>query len=629
MLNDEESRGVESPSGSANPFAPFDGDEWPSNAPPPGGPGTLGDPIGAPTDPTSDPERHLAIDLRAETFSEISAGDATRRGELERIEIGRGETNSDTVAGKESIRVHGELSERTGRGLVTTARKIETTVRGRMDIECFEDTTLLGGTVTERWHPGAFTGAVMSDDLAAGAGLRATGSVDLWLHKLMGMEERPGTAAADATMTEFYSTLFEREYGTSVHAAAIAKFSGNVYLASATGFRPLMRITNGVRNLVSGAAEPTVEPPPPSPPAAGAAGAVGAAGMIGAGARGAGNLVGSTAKSSVRMDSITDAGRTMAAIGSAVDNAADLRRGPDTADRLANLQAAVCIGGDFVDVRELLVGGGTHSRRGARPELDPRFLELKEKWGDHAGADWSLEKAIEGYDELARNGHPVAEVLTLEEYWSVFLYTHQFYQDINDALRGAASGGSVDPNWLAIAKIQQGAISKLQDAGQLFQGKTFRGVPAKFVEDLVEGGTAADAGFKSAGLDPRPAGVFSRQALAGGAAGGHIRAIRRSHDRDFERCERSGNPLQSRTGVRGALQAHDSRDGYLAPAAHSLGTERDRLAAGPRVDRCDQGRTRPQNAGSGCLFPGEGGGSRLMRVCPRPQESTRASAASV
>ena len=379
-----------------NPFAPFESDEWWSKIPVPRDPDAFEDSEVAPVGLTSALEQTLAIDLRAQTFSEVSIGDATRRGEIERIEIGHGETNSDTVAAKESIRVHGKLREHTGRSLITTAKTIETTVRGRMDVGCYEDTILLGGAMNDVWTGGAFISAAMSDDLAAGAGLRVTASADLWLHALMGMEERPATAAADATMTEFYGTLYEREYGTGLHAAGIAKFSGNTYLSTASGFRPLTKVANGVRNLVPGAGTPVSEPVPPSPPAgpaavAGAAGAAGAAGMVGRGARGVGNLGGSSVKASARMDSITDTGRAMDAMRSS-GNAADLRHGADTADQLADLQVAARQGGDVNSLGQPNIDAGIPPRGGAGgpPDVGPRITAPFKHEGPAIRSRWDL-----------------------------------------------------------------------------------------------------------------------------------------------------------------------------------------------------------------------------------------------
>ena len=58
-------------------------------------------------------------------------------------------------------------------------------------------------------------------------------------------------------------TLFEREYGAAIHAAGIARFSGTVYQTQRMGFRPMMKVALGVRNLVPGAGEGAPDPAPP------------------------------------------------------------------------------------------------------------------------------------------------------------------------------------------------------------------------------------------------------------------------------------------------------------------------------------------------------------------------------
>ena len=93
----------------------------------------------------------------------------------------------------------------------------------------------------------------MTDDLAIGVGARLTGPFDLWMNQLAGIEERPGTAAADGAMVDLAGTLFEREYGVGTHESALAVFSGAVHQTQRIGFRPMMRVAVHVRNLVPGA----------------------------------------------------------------------------------------------------------------------------------------------------------------------------------------------------------------------------------------------------------------------------------------------------------------------------------------------------------------------------------------
>ena len=66
----------------------------------------------------------------------------------------------------------------------------------------------------------------MTDDTVAGGGIRVTTPLDLWMHGLMGVEERIGTCTADAVLVELGATHYEREYGPGVHAAGLAVYNG-------------------------------------------------------------------------------------------------------------------------------------------------------------------------------------------------------------------------------------------------------------------------------------------------------------------------------------------------------------------------------------------------------------------
>lgn len=218
---------------------------------------------------------HYALESRAETMNVMAYGDATRRGEIDYLRTGKGERFIDSVAGEEQTDVEGLLIERIGRGSRMVAAKSETTVRGRMSITAGgwkgnwmsgEDSILLGGALTDTWTGGLMIVSAMSDDMAIGAGARLSGPVDMWLNQLTGMEERPGTAAADGIMIDLAGTLFEREYGAGVHKAALAVFSGTVYQTQRQGFWPMMRVAVGVRNLLPGAGTAASEQAPPAPP---------------------------------------------------------------------------------------------------------------------------------------------------------------------------------------------------------------------------------------------------------------------------------------------------------------------------------------------------------------------------
>ena len=72
----------------------------------------------------------FALEMRAETIEQLVGGDALRRGESERIEAGRSQTNAGLVAGCDRVRVHATLHKHTGHGLAEQAAHLHTTVDG-------------------------------------------------------------------------------------------------------------------------------------------------------------------------------------------------------------------------------------------------------------------------------------------------------------------------------------------------------------------------------------------------------------------------------------------------------------------------------------------------------------------
>ena len=249
----------------------------------------------APAVPVTDPVSNLdflpvddafALEMRSETIEQLVGGDALRRGVSERIEAGRSHTNADLVAGRDRVRVHATLHEHTGHGLAEMAAHLHTTVDGTLDVHAGnEDTVLLAGHMSELWDGSTAIVAAMTDDTVAGGGIRVTTPLDLWVHGLMGVEERIGTCTADAVLTESSATHYEREYGPGVHAAGLAVYTGSLYQSSRSTFRPLMRVSSGVRNLIAagdgggagsdgGAGDAPSASPPPVPARTGAAAAV-------------------------------------------------------------------------------------------------------------------------------------------------------------------------------------------------------------------------------------------------------------------------------------------------------------------------------------------------------------------
>ena len=197
------------------------------------------------------PGRPSLSQRRAKQIVERSGGDRVRRGAADRLEVGS-EGIFERTEGDRVLRVGGTLTERTGGTRATRARRVERTVRGRARIDCRADTILLGGAMSDV-HAGAeLVLAGMSDDLVLAAGSRITAPLDVRVAGLLGIEEKLATSAFDGAIVDIARTLFEREYGTGIHDAGSATFSGAVYATQATGFRRLMRVSCGVRNLSSG-----------------------------------------------------------------------------------------------------------------------------------------------------------------------------------------------------------------------------------------------------------------------------------------------------------------------------------------------------------------------------------------
>ena len=297
----------------------------------------------------------FALEMRAETIEQLAGGDALRRGESERIEAGRSQTNANLVAGRDRVRVRGALHEHTGHGLAEQAAHLHTTVEGTLDIHAAsEDTVLLAGHMSDLWDGGAAIVATMTDDTVAGGGIRVTTPLDLWVHGLMGVEERIGTCTADAVLLELGATHYEREYGPGAHAAGLAAYTGSLYQSSRSTFRALIRVSSGVRNLIPGGgggggggdagarSAPGASPPPTS--AAGGAGTQAASETLCA-ATGAGATAQAGVMAGVRWEDLTGIhrGDEVAALAGGANVAGasgdltELRRGTDTAGQLAAL----------------------------------------------------------------------------------------------------------------------------------------------------------------------------------------------------------------------------------------------------------------------------------------------------
>ena len=143
--------------------------------------------------PAEGVEKAHALEFRSESMLHYAARGARRTGELDRTEVGLSDDNRDVIAGRDQVEVDGMLDEHMGHGLVHVADEVELNVGGplRMDAH-LEDNIIMAGVMTDEFAGGTLVAAAMSDDMAAGVGLRCTAPLDLWVHGLTEMEERPG-----------------------------------------------------------------------------------------------------------------------------------------------------------------------------------------------------------------------------------------------------------------------------------------------------------------------------------------------------------------------------------------------------------------------------------------------------
>ena len=311
---------------------------------------SLGD---RPFSPSEGVERAHALELRAESMLQYAERGAQRTGELDRTEVGLSDDNRDVVAGRDQAEIDGMLEEHTGHGLVHVADDVEMNVGGSLRMHAhLEDNIIMSGVMRDEFAGGAFIAAAMSDDMAAVLGLRCTAPLDVWVHGLVGMEERPGTCAADGILNELAGTLYEREFGPSAHAALVARHSGTVVTTMKTRFRPLMNTALGVRNLIpggGGGGGGASTSPPAAPPAPGGGKAAGAVTLTAAESGGA---LGRGAAGSDDTDEIVSVART-------VENASDtadienLQHPASTADNLDDLARVDVEGTGYQQVAEI------------------------------------------------------------------------------------------------------------------------------------------------------------------------------------------------------------------------------------------------------------------------------------
>ena len=333
-----------------------------------------------PFTPSEGVEGAHALELRAESMLHYSERGAVRTGELDRTEVGLSDDNRDVVAGRDEVEIDGMLEEHTGHGLVHVADEVEINVGGPLRMHAhLEDNIIMAGVMRDEFAGGTFVTAAMSDDMAAGLGLRCTAPLDVWVHGLVGMEERPGTCAADGILFELAGTLYEREYGPSAHVALVARHSGTVVTTMKTGFRPLMKTAIGVRNLIpgggggSGAASAS---PPAAPPAPGGGAGGEAAGAVTLTAVESGGALGRGAAGGGDTEEIISVART-AESASQTTEIENLQHPASTADNVDNLARVEVDGTGYQQVAEIYEqpvpasavsepdgGGSVHSRFG-------------------------------------------------------------------------------------------------------------------------------------------------------------------------------------------------------------------------------------------------------------------------
>ena len=330
-----------------SPWAPLLGmlESTESEASPDDGPFTPGEGV----------EQAHALELRAESMLQYGARGAVRTGALDRTEVGTSDDNRDVVAGRDQVEVDGMLQEHTGQGLVHVADEVEMNVGGPLTKHAhLEDNIIMAGVMRDEFAGGTFITAAMSDDMAAGVGLRCTAPLDVWVHGLAAMEERPGTCAADGLLLELAGTLYEREYGPSAHVAAVARLQGTVATTMRTGFRPLMKVALGVRNLIpgggGGGAGADASPPAAAPGGGEATGA--ATGTATLGAVESGGSVGRGAAGADDTDEIVSVVRTVESASDTADVEA-LQHPASTADNLDDLARVDVEGEGYRQVGEI------------------------------------------------------------------------------------------------------------------------------------------------------------------------------------------------------------------------------------------------------------------------------------
>ena len=439
-------------------------------------------------------EQPYVLETRSEVLKLVSAAVAVRRGASDQVEIGRA-ASSDVVAGRETQDVGGDLVEN-AHSQLTRAERLETRVSGKLSSHGHSDTTLLGGAMAETYAGAILVTAGMSDDLAAGGGLRLSASGDLHLAGLIGGEERIGTAHADGALLEAYGTHFEREYGNGRHVAGFASFSGNIHTTVASGFRPLFKVMTGVRNLTAGAGgggaadapAGTAQAPTPVPPPTGRASS-------------SSGLLGDTPDVARASEAAAEPLTNVPAIEDAGDLVTDGARGADTADQLDEAR--------HMTLADMDVALAHQRARAGLPDeagMEDMFDFLRRLGEGEVGDDAVRSAGQQMTRELKNTASPFYDVLTarglefgtltLEETRTLLANEAALARDSGDLARAAELQGILNG---FDAMVYQSTVDFLERFPDLPDANRLTDLPTPLPPALTNAPPASRLG---AGLDP-------------------------------------------------------------------------------------------------------------------------------
>ena len=187
------------------------------------------------------------------------------------------------------------------------------------------------------------------------AGCRGAMTLEQWIAETEAERPEPALwpSETDGLLLELAGTMYEREYGPTLHVAGVARQQGTVVTTMKTGFRPLMKVALGIRNLIpgggGGGGQASASPPaaPPAAPPGGEAGAATLTAVEGGGALGRGAAGGTD-----DTDEIATVVRTVesASEGAEVE---ELQHPASTADNLDDLARVDAEGEGYQQIAEI------------------------------------------------------------------------------------------------------------------------------------------------------------------------------------------------------------------------------------------------------------------------------------